>query len=484
MIKINFLTGKYHANPWGRHVREAAVEWGPSPYRIIRALIDTKFRKIPDMDIEVLREILTKLSSSLPVFHLPKASYSYIDIFKNVNKFGDPERKEETFDAFVVVNPSDPLYIKWDTPNLTDYEAKCLSELLNKINFLGRSESWVKMELSDPPSDIEWNSYPSTLSLDSENTEEIKIAVPVSKEEYETQRVIKELTWFDGLILRTTDLLKGKIANSPSMKFENYCVRRDRFEVVLKQPDRREHTEFNAILYEMESKLPPRITDSITIGDQIHKSLMSRYKKVTGNTHISSLISGRDQSGNSLKGHRHIFIMPLDLDYDGVLDHVLIESKEKFNFDEARTLGSFKALWQGNGETIRFIPVQFGMRNEIILPHRSNGESLTFLSETPVVLTRHYRKGRGDKEKWIKEELKHEALNHGLPEPLSVSIVEKLERKGHSFEWIEFRRNRKGDPDQLGYGFRLEFEKPVMGPISMGYGAHYGLGLFMPEDRK
>ena len=54
MIKINFLTGKYHANPWGRHVREAAVEWGPSPYRIIKALIDTKFRKIPDMDNEVL----------------------------------------------------------------------------------------------------------------------------------------------------------------------------------------------------------------------------------------------------------------------------------------------------------------------------------------------------------------------------------------------------------------------------------------------
>ena len=56
-----------------------------------------------------------------------------------------------------------------------------------------------------------------------------------------------------------------------------------------------------------------------------------------------------------------------------------------------------------------------------------------------------------------------------------------LHGKGHSFEWIEFRRGRKGDPDQLGYGFRIEFEKPVVGPISMGYGAHYGLGLFMPE---
>lgn len=462
-------------------MREAAVEWGPSPYRLIRALIDTKFRKIPDMDGEKLETILTKLSSSLPVFHLPKASYSYLDIFKNVNKFGEPERKEEMFDAFVVVDPSDALYMKWDVPSLTEDEKVCLSELLDKINFFGRSESWVKMELSDPPKDTEWNSYPSTLLHDSENTEVIKVATPVPREEYESRMETNELSWFTGLILSTTDLLKRRVANSPTMKFQNYCVRSDRFEVAPKQASRRELSEFDAILYEIESKLPPRITDSIAIGDQIHRSLMSRYKKVTGNAHISSRISGRDRSGNSLKGHRHIFIMPLDLDYDGVLDHVLIESKEIFDADEVRTLSSFKTLWQRNGETIRFIPVQYGMRNEINLPYRINREGFVFLSETPVVLTRHYRKGRGDKEKWIRDELKHEALNHGLPEPVSVSFVKRLERKGHSFEWIEFRRSRKGDPDQLGYGFRLEFEKPVMGPISMGYGAHYGLGLFMPE---
>jgi len=436
---------------------------------------------MPDMDNDILKNVLAKLSSTLPVFHLPKASYSYLDIFANVNISGEPERKEEIFDAFVVVDPSEHLYIKWDAPELTDDEMKCLSELLNKINFLGRSESWVKMELSSPPSDIEWNSYPSEILHDSENTEEIKVAVPVSREEYESHETNQGLDWFDGLILSTSDLLRRKIANSPAMKFENYCVRRDRFEVVPKQPERKEHLELNAILYGIESKLLPRITDSIVIGDQIHKSLMSRYKKVTGNTCISSIISGRDQSGNALKGHRHIFIMPLDLDYDGFLDHVLIESKATFNVDEVRTLSSFKTLWQRNGEPIRFIPVQYGMRNEIVLPHRVNGESLVFLSETPVVLTRHYRKGRGDREKWIKDELRHEALNHGLPEPVSISFVRRLERKGHSFDWIEFRRGRKGDPDQLGYGFRLEFEKPVKGPISMGYGAHYGLGLFMPE---
>ena len=433
------------------------------------------------MDNKLFENILAKLSSSLPLFHLPKASYSYLDIFKNVNKFSEPERKEEMFDAFVVVNPNDALYIKWEAPTLTENEERGLADLLTKINFLGRSESWVKMELSDPPSDTGWNSFPSTLSHDPENNEVIKVAVPVSREDYEIQVKNKEFTWFDGLTMGTTELLKKKIAISPAMKFENYCVRRDRFETVPIQSDRIDHPEFNAILYEIESKLPPRITDSIVIGDQIHKSLMSRYRKVTGNSQISALISGRDQNGNALKGHRHIFIMPLDLDKDGILDHVLIEAKEIFDENEVRTLSTLKYLWQRNGETIRFIPVQYGMSDDIILPHRPIREGLVFLSETPVILTRHYRKGRGDKLNWIKEELKHEALNQGLPQPVSVSFIERLDRKGHSFDWIEFRRSRKGDPDQLGYGFRLEFEKPVNGPISMGYGSHYGLGLFMPE---
>jgi CRISPR-associated protein Csb2 len=153
---------------------------------------------MPDMDNDILKNVLAKLSSTLPVFHLPKASYSYLDIFANVNISGEPERKEEIFDAFVVVDPSEHLYIKWDAPELTDDEMKCLSELLNKINFLGRSESWVKMELSSPPSDIEWNSYPSEILHDSENTEEIKVAVPVSRKNMNPMRQIKDLTGLMG----------------------------------------------------------------------------------------------------------------------------------------------------------------------------------------------------------------------------------------------------------------------------------------------
>ena len=33
-----------------------------------------------------------------------------------------------------------------------------------------------------------------------------------------------------------------------------------------------------------------------------------------------------------------------------------------------------------------------------------------------------------------------------------------------------------------GYGFRVEFPEPVRGPIAVGYGAHFGLGVFAPGE--
>ena len=45
IIKLRFPGGRYHATPWGRHVNEGAVEWPPSPYRLVRALYDAWKRK-------------------------------------------------------------------------------------------------------------------------------------------------------------------------------------------------------------------------------------------------------------------------------------------------------------------------------------------------------------------------------------------------------------------------------------------------------
>ena len=60
---------------------------------------------------------------------------------------------------------------------------------------------------------------------------------------------------------------------------------------------------------------------------------------------------------------------------------------------------------------------------------------------------------------------------------------------GHFTTWLKLRRERlNGGGSKVGssgFGFRLTFRdeygqpKPVTGPIALGYGCHFGLGLFV-----
>ena len=72
----------------------------------------------------------------------------------------------------------------------------------------------------------------------------------------------------------------------------------------------------------------------------------------------------------------------------------------------------------------------------------------------------------------------------GFPKPAALDTVSSTDLAGHETRWLAFRRERNnGDGRRaggMGYGFRIEFPEPVKGPIALGYGAHFGLGLFVP----
>ena len=49
------------------------------------------------------------------------------------------------------------------------------------------------------------------------------------------------------------------------------------------------------------------------------------------------------------------------------------------------------------------------------------------------------------------------------------------------FQTTRYDGNGKRGHD-AGAGFIIEFPQPVSGPIALGYGAHFGLGLFVPVE--
>jgi CRISPR-associated protein Csb2 len=111
------------------------------------------------------------------------------------------------------------------------------------------------------------------------------------------------------------------------------------------------------------------------------------------------------------------------------------------------------------------------------------GKERYWRSCTPFIPPRH-QKTRGRKRETPAEQLRDELQRRGFPEPIAIYELPRCQLNGRSISWLEFRRERlfgEGSRGQgLGYGFAIEFSKPVVGPLSFGYGCHFGLGTFIP----
>ncbi|MCQ8903236.1 MAG: type I-U CRISPR-associated protein Csb2 [Methanothrix sp.] len=482
LIECVLINGRFHATPWGRNVNEGIPEWPPSPYRLIRALYDTWKRKRPDWPASKVEPLLAALSSQLPKFCLPEATSSHIRCFLSQNK-EDITKKQLIFDAFVVTERGAKIVFFWPDVNLSEVQKSDLSELLSLINYLGRSESWVSARLLPDYTEVAWNCVPEDGSSDP-GWETVRVACPISADEYSKQPYNKSksrpLRWLDALAWSTTELIKSdRRSEPPAFRYQNYI--RHRHCLMLKAYPHRpvERPIVNGVLYAMESKVPPKITSAVEISERFRRKIMGIHKNITGDPkRISHKFSGKDERGHPLKGHKHLYVLPMDRDRDGFLDHLLAVCREPLDLEEQLALDRVGSIWQPDGKPdIRLIPVQWGRTGELA----GTEPGTHFTSATPFIPPRHYRKGRGDFSAWLCQEVRREASNHGLPEPVEIRIVPKLSCSGRDIRWLEFRRSRKGESSRIGYGFDVVFPEPVAGPVALGYGAHFGLGLFVPS---
>src|SRR5258705_10693721 len=114
VLELRFPAGRFHATPWGRHVNEGAVEWPPSPWRILRALIATWHLKAKDNIPESsMRGLVASLVAKCPSYRLPKASLGHTRHYMPYLE-GKNQKTTKVFDTFVQVAAEEPVQVAWD----------------------------------------------------------------------------------------------------------------------------------------------------------------------------------------------------------------------------------------------------------------------------------------------------------------------------------------------------------------------------------
>jgi CRISPR-associated protein Csb2 len=510
-IHFRFPAGRYHATPWGSHVNEAEVEWPPSPWRILRALIATWHRKVDRAAFpeERLETLIHQLACEAPYYSLPSAAHAHSRHYMPERQ-GKGERRTLVFDAFARVDPDGPLVVAWPELTVEGPERKLLALLVERLGYLGRAESWVEGRLLD-----DWDGAFNCAPILDANTEGIgvdgdggRLAAPMAPHDYDAwrteqverhgllegrlkaaeKRLLATLPsrLIDAMSLDTGPVHKVGWSQHPGLREQLYVRPDDALSprgpgvgaVRSRQP---EATTATLILYRAPkpSSPLPRMVDALKIGESLRAGAMKVADHRTPEKgDIPPVLSGHDMPEDNR--HGHAFYLPSDVDGDGRIDRLIVHAEDGLDRDALEALSALRRLWVDEGSEWRILLEGFGGR-EAFGDHPYLMRSRTWRSVTPYLHPWYRKKGF-----MHEDQLRRECRERGLPEPNAESI-ESIEDGGRMLRPVHFHRFRRSrsrgvrrqrQPDTQGSFWELTFPEPVAGPIALGFGCHHGLGIF------
>jgi len=545
-LEFRFPAGRYHATPYGHHVNEGLIEWPPSPWRILRALISVGYTSgvwNGSGPSSVAREIFTKLTDELPSYRLPPAVGTHSRHYMPIGELNSTKLEKTTlvFDTWARIEGDDSaLLVGWKGCVLTPDEKQYLENLVSRLNYLGRSESWVIGRVLDEDAH-EWkpNCFPeqpavpagraweqiallaptSTFDFERWRTERVKEALsdlPLPEDKKPSQALLKKrqkkeepypADLFDCLQRDTNWLRLHGWSQPPGSQRVFYWRPSDAISVgSLRSKSVRTHLPpVEAMLLSLtndsrnDHALPP-VTRTLPQAELLHSALVGTAAKKVGKGIVPPVLTGRDERGQPRGGpHEHVHVNPLDLDGDGHLDHILVWAKMGLDVDaQAAVRAVRKTYSKDTKEPLRLAVSALGSPQDLEKLHGSYGANISELvgystcwaSLTPFVAPRYAKtRGRNTLEGQVRAELQ----SQDFPDPVAVQVVPpaqsasadktgRAERNWSRFRHFKVsrdsRRKKPQPPAPIGYAVEIEFENPVSGPIALGYGSHFGLGLF------
>ncbi|MEW6434203.1 MAG: type I-U CRISPR-associated protein Csb2 [Myxococcota bacterium] len=480
IIELRFPTGRFHATAWGRHVNEGVPEWPPSPFRLLRSMLDAWFRKHQDIPSAVVEKLLAGLSTP-PRYRLPPARASHTRSYLSQNQ-EDPSNKKLVFDAFAIVARDESVVMGWPGIELSADCVDAARRLLGSLSYLGRSESWVEARVADDRA-VDWNCLPVEPGPIATG-EVVPVACVISPDAYEARNFAvevgrgkkkKKLGWFEALGWGSAETIANTMNRPPAMEVVHYVRPANALDARPPPVRRRSGKVVEAVRFSVDSKVRVPITEALRIGELVRRNLMGALRAVAGADHPSPVFSGKDPTGRPVRGHPHASILSLDEDSDGYIDAILLSNPTPFSVEERRAIDRLRPVPRRNGHPLVLTPIRYGTRKELLV------STTEVVSATPFASQLHWKKKRdGDFGVWLARQVTQECEQRGLPRPIAIERLAPPETKARRFRWLDFRRARKSDAPQPAFGLRIRFGEPVLAPFSLGYGSHYGLGTFVP----
>lgn len=470
-LRLQFLVGRYHATPWGRHVNEAAIAWPPEPVRILRALIACHHRKADKARFsdDSLAELIDLLAEALPIYRLPEAVSAQTRHYMPA-----PIEPTLVFDAFARFDAQEPIVVGWPGISLNPALQAHLGHLAARLGYLGRAESWVEAGVLEwSGEDADAKPYPPDSAGNPQapdaHLDLVSLQASLSAEDYRErrERLIRDererrsANWTkkrpptdtqpekdmrrflatlperlaSALALDTSELQEIGWSEPPACRRVLYAV--PKLGSVRRGPRRhsmRVQPDPTVARFVLAGRPRPRIEETVRIAELMRRAALAQFgwtkDGASGRWRANAppVLSGRGPDNLPLKhpDHRHAFWLPEDADDDGEIDHIVVYARDGFDLETRNKLDRLTKLWvqsreaeeeaeerpaSGSHQEWRLALEGFGWPRDFRDASRLLGRSQTWQSATPFLAARYLKADGYSAE--IERLLKH----RGLPVP-------------------------------------------------------------------
>ena len=488
-----------------------------------------------------LARLIDTLAETLPTYSLPAgAIHAHTRHYMPTGAL-DKGRPKTTlvFDAFVRLPAGSTLVAAWPSVTLEPEAFAFAADLARAIGYLGRAESWAECEaLADWDGTV--NCRPLDGSPDGKPVRLLAPLTPGAYLA-ERQRIMDDMkrqiqAWagkplmeramekkldkelrskgrqahtlperlVDALALDTADYQDRGWSRPPAAREVVYARAPEAAPGVVARargrhrPARTGRDLPTVARFLLAGRPLPRIEDAVRIGELMRRAALARYgwrRDEAADRWIPlapSEISGRDGDGKPLKdpSHRHAFWLPDDADGDGWIDHVSVFVAGGMNDSIRGALDRITRLWlapkqgkqdeapePGSVKEWRLALEGFGRPSDFVGGTRIFGTSRRWRSVTPFLASGHLKASGYAGE--VRRLLRRRGLEAA---DVMVTLRETIDVGGTPRRAIHFHRfrsrGREVQPDAAGALLDIVVPEAIEGPLAIGYGSHFGLGLF------